>query len=68
MAMTLRPTHEQDSALKDLATHWGISKQLAALRAIEESHARIHGVDEVETLGRRSLARWANVYETLANT
>ena len=66
--MTLRPTEEQDAALTRLASRWGVSKQVAALRAIEEMDAREQGIAQVEAAGRRSLERWGGVYQALAET
>ena len=66
MAMTLRPTEHQDAALARLAARWGVSKQIAALRAIEEIDAREQGIAEVDAAGRRSLERWGGVYKALA--
>lgn len=40
MAMTLRLTEEQDRMLQELADAQGVSKQEAAVRAIEESARR----------------------------
>ena len=40
MAMTLRLTEEQDRMLQELAAAQGVSKQEAAVRAIEESAKR----------------------------
>lgn len=66
MAMTLRPTEEQESALARLARAWGVSKQAAALRAIEEAAARQSG--EIETLARQSLAQYGPLYDKLSRT
>ncbi len=68
MAMTLRPNPDQDAALSRLATTWGVSKQTAALRAIEEMDARANGIRQVETVGRRVIERWAPVLDKLAET
>jgi hypothetical protein len=67
MAMTLRPNEQQDAALTRLAARWGMSKQAAAMRAIEEMDARERGLAEVEAAGRRSLDRWGPVYDALAD-
>jgi len=40
MAMTLRLTEEQDRMLQELADAQGVSKQEAAVRAIEDSARR----------------------------
>jgi hypothetical protein len=68
MAMTLRTTHTQDVALERLAQAWGVSKQAAALRAIEEADARVGGLRAVAELGRRSLQRWGEAYDELARS
>lgn len=66
MAMTLRPDDAQDHALARLAQRWGTSKQAAALRAIEETDARMQGLEEVGELAERSMRRWGPVYDELA--
>jgi predicted transcriptional regulator len=68
MAITLRLTDEQNEALEELARTWGTSKQIAAVKAIEESRSRLRGTHEVKELGLRSLERWAPVYDALART
>jgi predicted transcriptional regulator len=41
MAMTVRFTEEQDSQLTALAEAWGVSKQQALVRAVEDMIASI---------------------------
>ena len=36
MAMTVRFTEEQDAQLTQLAEYWGVSKQQALVRAVED--------------------------------
>jgi Zn-dependent peptidase ImmA (M78 family) len=66
--MTLRLTEEQEAALARLAERWGVSTQVAALRAIEKTDVREQDLAEVEAAGRRSLERWGGVYQALAET
>lgn len=58
MAMTLRLTPEQDTALTLLAQARGVSKQEAATRAIVESAARTVRSAEVRDLARREVAEY----------
>jgi predicted transcriptional regulator len=66
MAMTLRLTDEEDQALSDLASALHVSKQEAAVRAIQESWTR-HGVAaEVEDFADHALRRYRDLLDRLA--
>lgn len=65
MAMTLRLTEEQDSALEALARADGVSKQEAAVRAIAEAAARRLHEDRVRGLSLAARARYADLLERL---
>lgn len=68
MAMTLRTEPADDAALTRLARHYGVSKQRAALLAVQETDARVSGNREIDALIEGSLDRWGAVYEALART
>ncbi|QHC63477.1 CopG family transcriptional regulator [Rathayibacter festucae] len=66
MAMTLRLTDEQESALTALAEAQGISKQEATVRAIlEAADRRVHRED-VAALSARGRERYAALLDRLA--
>lgn len=58
MAMTLRLTQEQDTALTLLAQAQGVSKQEAAARAIVEKAARTVRTVELQELARAEVAEF----------
>lgn len=61
MAMTLRLTPEQDTALRLLAEVQGVSKQEAAARAIVETAARTVRTAELRELARREVAAYRDL-------
>jgi predicted transcriptional regulator len=66
MAMTLRLTDEEDQALSNLASALHVSKQEAAVRAIQETWTR-HGVAaEVEDFADYALRRYRDLLDRLA--
>lgn len=66
MAMTLRLTDEQDRTLQALADAQHISKQEAALRAIEEQASRLSIAGDVKAWADFALERYSSLLERLA--
>ncbi len=66
MAMTLRLTEEQDRNLQLLADAQHISKQEAAVRAIDEQAARISIARGVDQWADHALERYAGLLDRLA--
>ena len=66
MAMTLRLTDAQDRALTALADAQRISKQEAAVRAIEEQAARLGIAEDVKQWADHALVRYEALLERLA--
>lgn len=64
--MTLRLTDEQDRTLQALADAQQISKQEAAVRAIEEHAARITVAADVRDWADHALTRYENLLARLA--
>ena len=64
--MTLRLTDEQDRALQTLADAQRISKQEAAVRAIEEQALRITVAADVKQWADHALIRYEGLLERLA--
>ena len=64
--MTLRLTDEQDRALQDLADAQHISKQEAAVRAIEEQRAQLKVAGEVKEWADFALVRYKDLLDRLA--
>ncbi len=66
MAMTLRLTDEQDAALQALADAQHMSKQEAAVHAIEEQAARIAVAPDVKRWADHALERYEGLLDRLA--
>jgi predicted transcriptional regulator len=66
MAMTLRLTYDQDKALTALAEAQQISKQEAAVRAIEEQAARLGVAGDVRDWVDHALVRYEALLDRLA--
>lgn len=66
MAMTLRLTEDQDRALTALANAQQISKQEAAVRAIEEQAARLGVARDVKEWADHALVRYEALLDRLA--
>jgi len=66
MAMTLRLTDEQDAALQALAEAQQLSKQEAAVRAIEAQAAQISVASDVRDWADYALTRYADLLDRLA--
>jgi predicted transcriptional regulator len=66
MAMTLRLTDDQDRALQALAEAQKISKQEAAVRAIEAEAERISISAEVKDWADFALERYSTLLDRLA--
>jgi predicted transcriptional regulator len=66
MAMTLRLNDEQDRALQALADAQHVSKQEAAVRAIEAQVERISVAREVRDWADYALERYAGLLDRLA--
>jgi predicted transcriptional regulator len=64
--MTLRLTEEQDRTLQALADAQHVSKQEAAVRAIEEEAARIAVAGNVKQWADYALVRYDKLLERLA--
>jgi predicted transcriptional regulator len=64
--MTLRLTDEQDKLLQELADRQQISKQEAAVRAIEEQAARAAVAADVAAWAGFALTRYHDLLERLA--
>ncbi|MGQ0623507.1 MAG: type II toxin-antitoxin system VapB family antitoxin [Sporichthyaceae bacterium] len=65
MAMTLRLTPEQETALTDLAALEGISKTDAVIKAIEERLERLTHQTEVLRYGREEATHYAALLDRL---
>ncbi|MFN3865972.1 MAG: CopG family transcriptional regulator [Demequina sp.] len=65
MAMTVRMTAEQDAMVTALAKRWGVSKNEAILRAVEESASEQDRSREVGELSREMIDRWGPVLDRL---
>jgi predicted transcriptional regulator len=66
MAMTLRLTEEQDQNLQLLADAQHISKQEAAIRAINEQAARVVVAADVKQWADHALERYRGLLDRLA--
>jgi len=66
MAMTLRLTDDQDRALQRLADSQRISKQEAAVRAIEAQAERVTTAHEVSDWADFALDRYKGLLDRLA--
>lgn len=66
MAMTLRLNDEQDRLLTELARAQGLSKNDAALRAIEEVASRRAHEEKVRTLADQAITRYGPLLDRLA--
>lgn len=66
MALNLRITEAQDRALTELARSQGVSKNEAAVRAIEEAWARRHHEARVRDLARAAVERYGPLLDRLA--
>ena len=66
MAMNLRITEEQDRLLTELARSQGVSKNEAAVRAIEVSWARRRHETQVRDLTRAAIERYGPLLDRLA--
>ena len=66
MAMTLRLTDEQDRALTALAEAQKISKQEAAVGAIEDQAARVVAAGDVRQWADHALVRYEALLDRLA--
>jgi predicted transcriptional regulator len=64
--MTLRLSEEQDRMLQLLADRQHISKQEAAVRAIEEQAGRVTVAADVEEWADFALARYRDLLDRLA--
>lgn len=63
--MTVRMTAEQDAMVTALAKRWGVSKNEAILRAVEESASEQDRSREVGELSREMIDRWGPVLDRL---
>ncbi|MEE6281982.1 toxin-antitoxin system HicB family antitoxin [Georgenia sunbinii] len=66
MALNLRITEEQDRRLAELARSQGVSKNEAAVRAIEETWARRGHEAAVRGLARAAVERYGPLLDRLA--
>lgn len=66
MAMTLRLTDEQETALALLAEADGVSKQEAVVRAIADAAARRVHTDRVRELSEEGRQQYASLLARLA--
>ena len=66
MAMTLRLTDEQDAALQRLADAQHVSKQEAAVRAIESEISRLFTATDVRDWADHALVRYESLLNRLA--
>ena len=66
MAMNLRITEAQDAMLTELAQSQGMSKNEAAVRAIEESWRRRHHEAQVQKLARSAVERYGPLLDRLS--
>ncbi|MPV38420.1 ribbon-helix-helix protein, CopG family [Georgenia subflava] len=66
MALNLRLSEAQDRALTELARSQGVSKNEAALRAIEDAWARRGHEDQVRDLTRGAVERYRPLLDRLA--
>lgn len=66
MAMTLRLTEEQDRALTRLAESQQVSKQEAAVRAIEAQAERLSVASDVKDWADFALRRYESLLDRLA--
>ena len=64
--MTLRLTEEQDRLLEELAAAQNVSKQEAAVRAIEEQAERLHVAADVQDWLEYALTRYDSLLARLA--
>jgi predicted transcriptional regulator len=64
--MTLRLTDEQDRVLQALADQQHISKQEAAIRAIEEHAARVGVAADVSDWADHALVRYHDLLDRLS--
>lgn len=64
--MTLRLTDEQDELLQSLADRQHISKQEAAVRAIEEHATRVGVASDVADWADHALVRYHDLLDRLA--
>ncbi|WP_200807908.1 ribbon-helix-helix protein, CopG family [Demequina sp. NBRC 110056] len=65
--MTVRMTEEQDARLTELAQRWGVSKNEAIARAVEEA-SRAESTEaepDVSAVSREMLDRWGPVLDRL---
>jgi hypothetical protein len=65
MAMTLRLTPDDEHALAMLAEADGVSKQVAAVRAIREAASRRLREDKIRTLSAGARDRYAELLDRL---
>ncbi len=65
MAMTLRLTPDDERALAKLAVADGVSKQVAAVRAIHEAASRRFREDKIRALSASERERYAQLLDRL---
>lgn len=65
--MTVRMTAEQDAMVTALAKRWGVSKNEAILRAVEESASEHDRAREVSEISREMIERWGPVLDRLGS-
>lgn len=66
MSMTLRLTPDEDRTLTLLAEAEGVSKQVAAVRAITDRAARLSRDEKIRELARETIAEYGELLDRLA--
>ncbi len=67
MAMTLRPTEQQDAAIERLAARWHVSKAEAILRAVQEADAERRLEDDAMSAYARVSERYRDALDRLGS-
>lgn len=66
MALTLRLNEEQNRRLTELARSQGVSKNEAALRAIDQAWEQTNHQEQVRALAERAITRYGPLLDRLA--
>ena len=65
--MTVRMTAEQDAMLTELAKRWGVSKNEAVVRAVDEAARDDSRARDVSDISREMKERWGPVLDRLGS-
>lgn len=65
--MTVRMTPEQDAMLTELAERWGVSKNEAIVRAVDEAAHDQTQARDVNAISREMKERWGPVLDRLGS-